>query len=125
VSGEWGFGNMDGSGALPNFVSANAAQATPFGGSNLDGPVNLDGPQGGLVADPPLVSLGGLGAIQDEVVITITVNLPLADLNFLLENGVRVEFGSDAEFITVPEPVTIPLLALATLALTHRRRRSP
>jgi hypothetical protein len=115
VSGEWGFGNMDGSGALLNFISANAAQATPFGGPNLDGPVNIDGPQGGMVADPLLIPLGGLGAIQDEVVATLTIDEPLGDLGFLSANAVRVEFGSDAAFIEVPEPRALGLFLIALL----------
>jgi hypothetical protein len=124
VSGEWGFGNMDGTGALFNFVSANAAQGTSFGGPNLDGPRNVDGPQGGLVANPIAVPLGGLGAIQDEVVATVNLSAPLANLNFLAANGVRVEFGSDAGFITVPEPATLMLLAIGGGALLRARRRA-
>jgi len=128
VSGEWGYGNMDGTGALTNFASANTAVATPFGGANLDGPVAIDGPQAGLVANPEAVPLGGLGAIQDEVLITLTISpyTPggdlLDNLDFLYENLVRVEFGSDAAFITVPEPSSIVLVLTALLGL--RRRRS-
>jgi hypothetical protein len=119
VSGEYGYGNMDGTGALTNFVSAHASRATPFGGANLDGAVSIDGPQGGVVADP---NTGGLGAIQDEIIATLLLNEPLADLECLYENLVRVEFGSDAYFITTPEPTTLSLLALCGLALLHRRR---
>jgi hypothetical protein len=121
VSGEWGFSNTDGSGGLTNFISANAAHATPFGGSNLDGPVNIDGPQGGMVADPALVPLGGLGAIQDEVVATLTIDEPLDDLEFLHANSVRVEFGSDAAFIDVPEPRALALFLVALLLGVRRQ----
>ncbi len=120
VSGEYGFGNANGSGALINFVSGNTAGATPFGGPNLDGPANIDGPQGGLVANPALVALGGLGAIQDEIVATLTLDQALSDLQFLYDNFVRVEFGSDAAFITTPEPGTLALLVLGGLALRRR-----
>jgi len=112
VSGEFGYGNMDGTGALTNFVSSNAAAATPFGGANLDASVNIDGPQAGLVASPAVIPLGGLGAIQDEVIATLTLGgAPLLNLDFLFDNGVRFEFGSDAKFGSgiVPEPSTLTL----------------
>ena len=126
VSGEWGFGNMAGSGALTNFISGNGAQATPFGGQNLDGPENLDGPQGGLIGDPILLDLGGLGAIQDEVIATLTLSAPIDDLGFLDDNPVRVEFGSDAFFITIPEPASLGLMMAGGLALFAMvRRRYP
>lgn len=124
VSGEYGYGNMNGTGALTNFVSGNAAQATPFGGPNLDGPANIDGPQGGLVASPVLVPLGGLGAIQDEIIATLTLSDPITEaelINDLFTNQVRVEFGSDAFFITVPEPASLLLLAMGGFAVIRRR----
>lgn len=123
VSGEYGYSNLDATGLLQNFFSADAAQTTPFGGPNLDGPVNIDGPQGGMVANPVLVPLGGVGAIQDEVLATLTIDQPLADLDFLLANPVRVEFGSNAAFITIPEPGTLALLAISVSMFTRRARR--
>ena len=120
VSGEWGYGNTGGTGMLTNIVSTNAAKATRFSGANLDGPLELDGPQGGICTDPPWVSLGGLGAVADSVVITLTLDTSLYDLNFL-ENGVVAEFGSDAAF--VPEPTTICLLGFGSLSLILRRRK--
>lgn len=124
VSGEYGYGNSGTTGLFNNFFSSNTAGATPFGGANLDGPVQLDGPQGGLVANPALVPLGGLGAIQDEVIATLLLSAPLADLSFV-NSGVTVEFGSDAAFLTIPEPSSVALLALAVagVALVARRRR--
>ena len=122
VSGEYGFGNNDGTGAMLNFISGNTAQATPFGGTNLDGTVNIDGPQAGLVADPILVPLGGLGAIMNEYIATITLSGPLQDLSFLDDNGAQVEFGSDAAFIFVPGPAGAVLL-MGALGFSARRRR--
>ncbi len=123
VSGEWGYGNEDGTGALTNFISSSTPQATPFGGPNLDGPVEIDGPAGGLVANPLPVPMGGLGAIQDEIVATLTLTQPIADLDFLVENLVRVEFGSDAAWITTPEPTSLSLLLVSMGVLVGRRRR--
>ncbi|MCH7720867.1 MAG: PEP-CTERM sorting domain-containing protein [Planctomycetes bacterium] len=122
VSGEWGFGNMDGTGALTNFITANNPVASPFGGQNLDGPVSIDGPQGGVVGVPILIDLGGLGAIQDEIIATLTLSEALDDLGFLTDNGARVEFGSDAFFI--PEPASLGLLLLGAVALFGRRLRN-
>ncbi len=90
-------------------------------GPNLDGPAGLGGPQGGLLANPGIVDLGGLGAIQNSVVITLNLNSDLSDLGFL-ENGVIVEYGSDAAFI--PEPTTVALLARGSISLIRRRRKS-
>lgn len=83
VSGEWGYSNNDMSGLLQNFISANSAQVTPFGGENLDGPVDINGPQGGLVANPAIVPLGGVGAIQDEIIATLTLSGPIVEAVFL------------------------------------------
>ncbi len=124
VSGEYGYGNFDGTGLLPNFISATVSQTTPFGGPNLDGPANIDGPQGGMVANPPVVSLGGLGAIRDEIIATLHLSSPIESLDFLAY-GVRIEFGSDAahlEIVTIPEP-TSALLLLAGAGVVLRRSR--
>ncbi len=121
VSGEFGFSNLDSTGLLPNFITAESSLSTAFGGPNLDGPTSIDGPQAGLVADPVIVPLGGLGAIQNEIIATLTLDQPISDLDFLAQNQVRVEFGSDAKFITSPEPGGLALLACGLLALRRRR----
>jgi len=123
VGGEWGFGNMDGTGALINFISGNAAQATPFGGPNLDGPVSMDGPQAGLAASPLTISLGGLGAIQDEVIATVSLSHAILNLASVIGNGMRVEFGSNAAFINIPAPGALPALLVGACAGRRRRRR--
>lgn len=99
VSGEYGYGNGGTTNTLPNFVSTNAAGLTPFGGPNLDGPANVSGPQGGMVPTVPVIDIGGLGAIQDEIVASLQLDQPLADLSFLDSFGAVVEYGSDAAFL--------------------------
>ena len=123
VSGEYGFGNADGSGALPNFVSGNNAGATPYGGPNLDGPGGLDGPQAGLVSAAAGVPLGGLGAIENEIIHTVSLSQTINSLDVIIGNGVQIEFGSDAAFLTVvPAPGALALLGLAGLIGGRRRR---
>ncbi len=121
VRGEWGFGNSAQSGLLTNFITSLTAGATAFGSTNLDGPAGLNGPQGGLVSSAMPVSLGGLGAIRNEIVATLTLSSAISNLNFLNTNLVRFEFGSDKAFITVPAPSA--LAVLAPVALLGRRRR--
>ena len=126
VSGEFGYGNGGATGLLPNYVSGNISGTTAFGGSNLDGPPGLNGPQAGLVAAPPAVPLGGIGAISNEIIITLTLSDPitLAQLETDLEqNGVIFEYGSDAAFLRgVPTPGAAATLVLGLGALARRRR---
>jgi hypothetical protein len=123
VSGEWGYSNSNNTGLFQNFITATQSQSTAFGGANLDGPPNIDGPQGGMVADPMMVPLGGLGAIQDEIIATLTLDSALANLDFLDENLVRVEFGSNAAFITIPAPgaALLAMIGLGTVGLIRKR----
>ena len=122
VSGEWGYGNSYGSGMLLNFASVNQTGTTRMGTVNLDGPPNgtLGGPQGGISSSPPIVAIGGLGCVGDSVVIELTLDSALANLDFLYENGVMAEFGSDAAFLVVPEPATIMLLGIAGLVFRRK-----
>lgn len=121
IGGEWGWGNTTTSGSLGNAISGNTSGMTAFGGPNLDGPSNLNGPQGGLVSASEPVPLSGLGAIKDEILVTVTLNQALADLGFL-SNGLQVEYGSDAAFLYIPTPGAGAILALSGLVAARRRR---
>jgi uncharacterized protein (TIGR03382 family) len=71
-----------------------------------------------------VIPLNGNGAVSDEIVAVLHLSLPTT-LDFLYENDVRFEFGSDAYFVDVdviPAPGTAVLGALVT-ALGLRRRR--
>ena len=122
VSAEWGYGNAPSGASLQNFLSALQAGTTQFPGVNRDGPTNVDGPQGGVVATPPILDLSGLGAVQNEVVPTLTLSKSISNLEFLYTNLVRFEFGSDAAFITNPTPGASALLLIGGLAAARRRR---
>ncbi len=123
VTGEWGYGNNYGNGMLANFVTATRSGATAFGGANLDGPRNLDGPQAGIITEPALLGIGGLGAIANTVNITLTLESEIYDLAFVRQNLVMVEFGSDAAFLTTPEPVTVVMLDLSSMVFLIKSKR--
>jgi hypothetical protein len=122
VGGEWGHGTGPISGLLNHFISGNSSGLTLFGGANLDGPANPNGPQAGLVANPALVALGGSGAIQDEIITVINLSLAQPNLDFLDDTELLVEFGSSAAFIRVPTPGSLALFGIAGIAAVRRRR---
>ncbi|MBI5376015.1 MAG: PEP-CTERM sorting domain-containing protein [Candidatus Schekmanbacteria bacterium] len=145
VSSEYGFGNNGDeilTAQLPagdpaiehvNFFSAMQTHTTPFlmipPGTNLDGTINLDGPQGGLTNNA--VDLGGLGAICNSV--TANLNIMGVDLNnpesasstlsYIFQDGITFEFGSDIYFYSttyippVPEPSTMLMVLLGLIGL--------
>ena len=125
IGGEWGYGGGI-SGALPNAISGNQAGITPFGGANLDGPVELSGPQAGLISSAFSLPIGGLGAIMDELIATLTLSGAITEAELLADltnNGTLVEFGSDAAFVPgIPAPGALAVFGLA--AFGQRRRRS-
>jgi hypothetical protein len=147
VSVEWGFANgvtftaslfptspPFSTQTMANYFSTIAAQTTEFqvvDGThpNLDGPDGLGGPQAGLVANPVLYPLGGLGAIQNSALFHLTLaGGTLPNLDSFDPNTVRFEFGSALIFGTpggdTPEPATLVLLGsgLAGLAIWRWRK---
>jgi len=128
VSAEWGYGNSTQNAPLAyNFITTNQAHSTRFTSGNLDGPTNLSGPQGGLLASPPLMDIGGLGGITGPVVFTLDLNDDWNIATFSPASAV-VEFGSDAAFlsnpvVSVPEPGAVALFAIGGLCLGAARIR--
>ena len=122
VGAEFGYANNGIGGVLPNVISTLGGGVTKIASGNLDGPLLLGGPQAGMVANPPVVPLAGVGAIQNEIVAVFTLNQELNNLQVLNDHQVRAEFGDGRAFITAPEPAT--LAGWAALALIVRRSRN-
>lgn len=122
VSGEWGYGNEGKDNMLLTIISCKTAKVDPFGGVNLDGPVELDGPQGGIgSALMTPYDFGGLGGIVDTVIISLQLNGSPNGLGFL-SNGAIVEFGGDNAFLVIPEPATCAMLGLGAMSLVLKRK---
>lgn len=128
VSGEYGYGNEDGTMALTNFFSASVSGTQNAGGVfgtvNLDGPSIIDGPQAGLISDSNLGIFGSsLGGINDQILATLTLSQSFSNLNFLNQNGVRIEYGSDHTIMTIPAPgaALLGVIGLAFVVLKRRR----
>ena len=99
-----------------------AGNHTTFDGK-LNGDVN--GPFGGIAAAPPFVEIpNNRPAVSDGIVFTLTLSDPLtSDQLIAVANGSIVEFGSDMQYLGVPAPGAVGLLALAGALGRGRRRR--
>lgn len=99
-----------------------AGNHTTFEGK-LNG--DVDGPFGGIAADPPFVAIpNNRRAVSDSIVFSLTLagTLTLDELADLA-NGSIVEFGSDMRYLGAPAPGAIGLLAMAGMFGKARRRR--
>jgi hypothetical protein len=139
VSKEWGYdSNPLESGAFLDLattstntaVSSMESQTTnQFHSGSLFQPVNLDGPDGGLLSGNDTTGLGGgVEGITDHVVITLNIAGTYSGnlLSYIDDNGVVLSFGSPTTTgQRVPEPGTLLLLGsgLCGLALMRRRQR--
>jgi hypothetical protein len=91
--------------------------STLFGG----GSPSVDGPYGGIAANPVLLSVpSSKPAVSNSILFTITLTGGLSDADLVqVAHGAVVEFGSNARYLDAPEPAT---LLLVLLPLAFRRR---
>ena len=87
---------------------------------------SVNGPFGGIAADPPLRNIPrNRVAVSDSIEFTLTLSGTISEpqLRELAEASL-VEFGSDARYLSTPEPGTLLLIAAgALLTLGNRLRR--
>ncbi|MBN2447182.1 MAG: hypothetical protein JXO22_10675, partial [Phycisphaerae bacterium] len=83
---------------------------------------NVSGPYGGITAAPPLVTIpSSKPAVSNGILfdLTLTGTLTEAELYDVAHTGM-IEFGSDQRYLTAPEPLSLVMVALASLVLRRR-----
>ena len=82
----------------------------------------VNGPFGGITADPPILEIpGNQPAVSDSIYYELTLTGTLTEEQLLpAVNASIVEFGSDQRYLSTPEPASAGLL-LVTLLLAGRR----
>ncbi|MHC5005978.1 MAG: XDD4 family exosortase-dependent surface protein [Planctomycetota bacterium] len=129
VGDEWAWTN-DGGGDLLEFFPQVITTSQGTGG----GPVisfngvpdpNVDGPFGGITASPPILAVPETQyAVSDSIEFNLTLSGTLSESQLAtIARASTVEFGSDYQYLAVPAPGTLWLLAFA--AAGRRRRRQP
>jgi len=133
VAEEWMWTNGSGGDLLASYtqvistsMGAKSGQVADFNGTI---PASVNGPSGGIVAAPPLLTLAGdQPAVSNAIEFRLTLSEALTHQQLwdVADNSV-VEFGSDFQYLTgivIPAPAAAPLVAGALL-LSRRRRRIP
>ncbi len=86
---------------------------------------NVGGPFGGIAAAPPLIAIPGpQQAVSDSIEFQLTLKVILTQSQLAAIAGAAVvEFGSDYQYLSVPAPGALPLLAIGGVSLLAQRRR--
>jgi hypothetical protein len=134
VSQEWGYDNSplnsglySTAGGYTTVVSSMESQTqTQFAAGSIAPPVNLNGPDFGLVSTLETDPLGtGVEAIRNSIVISLLLTGPVpSNLLALIQSGtVGLSFGSPNTATQVPEPSSLLLLSGAFFASAGYLRR--
>ena len=127
VAEEWLWTNDSGGDimeALDQIISTSNGQGggtqTDFNGNSA----NVNGPFGGIAGDPPLVNIpGSKRAVSNSIEFSLTLSdaITLDDLEFMAA-GSMVEYGSNFQYLTVPGPGALAMLAVCAAGARQRRR---
>jgi hypothetical protein len=127
VGDEWAWTNDGGGDVLGSYPQVISTSQGAGGGTttSFNGEVNpnVSGPFGGMTASPPILDVpSSKYAVSNSIVYTLTLSGTLSESQLAtIAQASIVEFGSDYQYLTVPAPGTLGLLAFA---LAGRRRRS-
>ncbi len=129
VADQWLWTNDGGGDLLEAFANIISTSNGQGGGDtfsfNGDPNPNVGGPFGGIAADPPLIAVpGNQRAVSDSIEFRLTLNAILTQSQLATIAGAAVvEFGSDYQYLGVPAPGALPLLAIGGVSFLTRRRR--
>jgi hypothetical protein len=129
VGDEWAWTN-DGGGDLFEFfpqvltTSQGTGGGPSFSFKGVPDP-NVDGPFGGIAASPPILAIPDTQyAVSNSIEFSLTLSGTLSESQLAtIARASTVEFGSDYQYLAVPAPGTLWLLAFA--AAGRRKRRQP
>lgn len=126
VAEEWLWTNQFGGDLMEAFKHVISTSDGQGGGvtTRFDGkPGGVNGPFGGIAADPALISIPAKKpAVSDSIRFELTLTGGLSQPQLLsVASGSIVEFGSDQRYLGVPEPATVALVTVGPL-LARRRR---
>lgn len=130
VADEWLWTNDAGGDLLETFSQVISTSMGQGGGSTVSfngvADPNVDGPFGGIAANPVLVAVPmNQPAVSNSIVFTMTLSDVLSQSQLeRIAGGSIVEFGSDYQYLGVPAPGVLCLLAVASLLGAPRRRQA-
>ncbi|MHC4414815.1 MAG: XDD4 family exosortase-dependent surface protein [Planctomycetota bacterium] len=130
VGDEWLWTNDGGGDLMEAFAQVISTSDGQGGGDTMSfngeaGP-NVDGPFGGIAADPPLKNVpDSKPAVSDSILFTLTLSGTLSEAELsTVAQGSLVEFGSDFQYLAVPGPGSLGMFVLGMAGGGLRRRRA-
>lgn len=126
VAEQWLWTNNSGGDLLASYGNVISTSEGTGGGEEFrfdgaDG--TIAGPFGGIVADPVIIAMpGSAEAVSDSIRFTLLLTGTLSDEQLQqIVDGSIVEYGSDEQYLTVPEPTTIALLVMGGFLMLRAR----